>query len=155
MSGAKRHTLGEAELPGMYSVQEDAAFYRCLRQAIVEDSSSGTQNGFLVARRKRQRQARRKVAVMIHLCLPIVTHARHQSDVWIDFHLVLKETVRLVAATRDSRLPLNHLEQDGPARGKTREVGEHECASEVRGIREIEKPRAKTSPKANGVRTAR
>src|SRR3989441_1470213 len=147
--------MANDELPGMYSVQENAAFYRCLRQAIVEDSSSSAQNRFLVARGKGQCQARRKVVVTIHLCLPVVTHAHHQSDVWIDFHLVLKEAVRLVAAKRDSRLPLNHLEQDGLARGKTREVGEHECASEVRGIREIEKPRAKTSPKAKAVRTAR
>src|SRR3989442_400798 len=108
--------MANDELPGMYSVQENAAFYRCLRQAIVEDSSSSAQNRFLVARGKGQCQARRKVVVTIHLCLPVVTHAHHQSDVWIDFHLVLKEAVRLVAAKRDSRLPLNHLEQDG--RGK-------------------------------------
>src|SRR5437899_9611753 len=55
--------MANDELPGMYSVQKDAAFNRCLRQAIVEDSSSRTQNGFLVARRKRQCQARRKVVV--------------------------------------------------------------------------------------------
>src|SRR5713226_5706348 len=114
--------MANDELPGMYSVQEDAAFYRCLRQAIVEDSSSCTQNGFLVARRKRQCQAWRKVVLMIHLCLPIVTQAHHQSDVRIDFHLVLKETIRLVPAKRDSRLSLNDLEQDGPTRGKIREV---------------------------------